>query len=102
MQWDHLKTLLTFVRAGSIRRAALSLNTTHSTVARQLKILEADLGGPLFVPGVRGRELTPLGEKVLPIAERMELDAAAIDRAAFARIPVWPVQCASRYRRASI
>lgn len=83
MQWDHLRTLLTFVRAGSVRQAALKLGTTHSTVARHLKVLEADLGGPLFTPGPDGRELTPLGDRVLPIAERMETDAAAIDRAAF-------------------
>ncbi|WP_420414203.1 LysR family transcriptional regulator [Roseibium sp.] len=84
MQWDHLKTFLTFLREGSVRQAAKRLETTHSTVARQLKTLEADLGGPLFEPGAKNRELTPLGSRILPIAERMEKDAASIDRAAFA------------------
>ncbi|WP_422377618.1 LysR family transcriptional regulator [Roseibium sp.] len=84
MHWDHLRAFLTFLREGSVRQAARSLNTTHSTVARQLKALEADLGGALFEPGPKGRALTPLGRRILPLAERMEQDAAAIGRAAFA------------------
>jgi DNA-binding transcriptional LysR family regulator len=84
MHWDHLRAFLTFIREGSVRRAAKTLNTTHSTVARQLKALEADLGGPLLEPGPEGRTLTPLGHRIVPMAERMEEDAAAIRRAAFA------------------
>ncbi|MBO6894225.1 MAG: LysR family transcriptional regulator [Roseibium sp.] len=84
MHWDHLRAFLTFIREGSVRRAARTLNTTHSTVARQLKALEADLGGPLFEPGPEGRTLTALGHRIVPMAERMEADAAAISRAAFA------------------
>lgn len=84
MHWDHLRAFLTFIREGSVRRAAKTLNTTHSTVARQLKALETDLGGPLFEPGPDGRMLTPLGHRIVPMAERMEADAAAIGRAAFA------------------
>lgn len=84
MNWDHLRAFLTFVRQGSVRRAAIVLGTTHSTVARQLKSLESALGGPLFEPASQGRSLSPLGLKILPLAERMETDAAAIGRAAFA------------------
>ena len=84
MHWDHLRAFLTFLREGSVRQAAKNLNTTHSTVARQLKALEADLGGALFEPGPKGRDLTPLGRRILPLAERIEADAAAIGRAAFA------------------
>jgi DNA-binding transcriptional LysR family regulator len=80
--WDQLRVFLAVVRAGSIREAAKSLSTTHATVSRHIRSLEAAMKGRLFQRDRAGRRLSALGERVLPLAESIERQAAAIERIA--------------------
>jgi LysR family transcriptional regulator, low CO2-responsive transcriptional regulator len=52
-------------------RAAEALNLTQSAVTHQVQALARSLGHPLFQPGRRGQELTPLGEALYERAGRI-------------------------------
>jgi DNA-binding transcriptional LysR family regulator len=54
----------------SFNKAADALCVTQGAVSRQIKNLEAHLGGPLFVRDSRGVKLTALGEQFLPHVSR--------------------------------
>jgi DNA-binding transcriptional LysR family regulator len=63
-----LFTLLAFEAAGrlqSFTRAARELNMTQAAVSKQIKLLEAHLGTPLFVRANRAVHLTPEGREYL-------------------------------------
>jgi len=76
--------LLTFremARLGSVTAAARTLGYTQSAVSRQLAVLEATIGAPLFDRRARGVALTEHGRLFLPHAEALldRLDAARRD-----------------------
>jgi len=81
--WDNLRIFLAVTRGGSIRGAAKTLGITHATVSRRITILEEALGNSLFERKREGQCLTPLGQRILPLAESIEEDCAEIDRLAF-------------------
>ena len=58
MNWDDLRAFLALARLGSLRRAAETLGVTQPTVQRRIRMLEADLGLPLFVRERDGHRLT--------------------------------------------
>ncbi|WEK46327.1 MAG: LysR family transcriptional regulator [Candidatus Andeanibacterium colombiense] len=62
---------------GSVGRAAQALNTTQPTVSRHIKLLEQQLGNPLFERDAYGMHLTAAGADLLPrgrlILHEMEL-----------------------------
>lgn len=72
MNWDHARIFLAVARAGQILSAATRLGLDHATVTRRLNGLEADLGAKVFERRPTGCTLTPVGERLLPIAERVE------------------------------
>lgn len=45
MNWDDLKVLLALARAGSTRKAAVTLGVSNTTVMRRLESLEQEVGG---------------------------------------------------------
>jgi len=69
----------TVARAGSIRRAAQSLNIAPSAISRTLRHLEDELGTPLFERARQRLRLTSAGEILLYYART---SAAELDRAA--------------------
>ncbi len=81
--WDNLRVFLSVARNDSIRKAAIALGITHATVSRRITVLEEHLGNPLFERTQQGQCLTPLGQRLLPLAEAMEGDVAEINRLAF-------------------
>lgn len=83
MDWDALQALLAVARTGRVSAAARRLNVQHTTVARRLAALEAQLGVPLFYRTSTGYLLTPHGQSAVTQAEAME--AAALALAARAR-----------------
>lgn len=93
MDIAQLKTLIHVAELGSVSRAAARLNIAQPALSRQIALLEAELGAPLFERHSRGMRVTETGRLVLDHAARVhaELDAiraaAAGDRAA----PVGPV-----------
>jgi len=58
------------VRERSFSRAAWALGLAQPTVSERIRALERAVGGPLFVRGARGAQLTDLGAGFLPYARR--------------------------------
>ncbi|MFS8171714.1 LysR family transcriptional regulator [Vreelandella titanicae] len=72
MDWNALKIFLAIEQAGSLAGAARALGVNHSTVFRRLNTLEKDLGSRLFERQSGGYALTPLGEELRDIANRVD------------------------------
>jgi DNA-binding transcriptional LysR family regulator len=75
MKWDGIRIFLAVARAGQMLGAARALGQDQATVSRRLKALEGDLGSDLFHRSPGGVILTEAGERLLPMAERMESEA---------------------------
>jgi len=73
-----MQVFLAIARTGRLSAAARRLAVEHTTVARRLAALEADLGVPLFYRTAEGYVLTPQGQNVLSSAEAMEAAALAV------------------------
>lgn len=82
MDWDDLRHFAAFVTAGSLSGAARLLRIEHATVARRIAALEARLGLKLLDRRGRRLVLTPDGERVAALAERMSRDVHAVERLA--------------------
>jgi DNA-binding transcriptional LysR family regulator len=75
MNWDDLRAFISVAQLGSLRRAGEALGVTQPTIARRLRILEADLGLPLFERDRDGHRLTAAGAALLPEARAVETAA---------------------------
>lgn len=64
----------------SIKKAALALNVSESAVSRQVKILEDQLGAPLFTRSHNGLEITDAGRRLaLSVKEAFDHIANAVN-----------------------
>lgn len=73
MDWDHYRVFLAVARGGQLSAAARRLGVNHTTVARRLDALEAELGTALFERRPTGCVPTEAGERLIPVAERIEM-----------------------------
>lgn len=80
LSFEQLKTFLTVVRLGGMRKAAAALNLSQPAVTARIKNLEEGLGCDLFNRGGGGTKLTKRGELLLAHAEKIEHFAELIDR----------------------
>jgi DNA-binding transcriptional LysR family regulator len=71
MELGQIEAFERAAREGSFTRAAEALHLTQPAISTRIAMLEAELGGPLFTRGGRGLQLTALGQRFLPYAERM-------------------------------
>lgn len=78
MNWEALQAFLAVARTGRISAAARRLGVEHTTVARRVAALEADLGVPLFYRTSTGYALTAHGRSAVSQAEAMEHAALAL------------------------
>jgi DNA-binding transcriptional LysR family regulator len=76
-EWTDLRFFLELARAGTLSGASRRLEVEHTTVARRIDRLEAQLGTTLFDRSREGYELTEMGLALLPHAEAMEGAALA-------------------------
>src|SRR3954449_2680920 len=60
-------------RTGGITRAAQELDMVQSNVTRRVRLLERDLGVPLFYRRSRGVALTAAGQTLFPYAPKIGL-----------------------------
>lgn len=83
MNFQQLRSVRETVRRGfNLTEVAHALHTSQPGVSRQIRELEDELGIELFVrAGKRLTGLTPPGAQVLPIIERILLDAENLRRA---------------------
>ena len=68
MNIELAKTFLEIVGTGSFIRASERLNVGQTTVSARVRLLEQELGRPLFVRDKSGASLTPAGEQFLRYA----------------------------------
>ncbi|MFI9803773.1 LysR family transcriptional regulator [Streptomyces sp. NPDC052301] len=68
LEFRHLRILLTVAEAGSIRRAAARLQLSQPATSAQLKRIEQELGGPLFIRSADGVKPNEHGQYVLRCA----------------------------------
>lgn len=81
MDWEDLRHFTALVQEGSLSAAARRLGVEHATVARRVAALEA-ASGVRLVDRRSGRyRLTPAGERLAAIADRMAVEALAAERA---------------------
>lgn len=80
VDWDDVRHFLALARLGSVRAAGAALGVSHSTVARRVEALEGRLAARLFDRSRDGYVLTDAGREMLPAAERVEEEMAALER----------------------
>ena len=61
MKWDRLKLFNIVAQAGNITRASQILNQSQSSLSRQMKTLEYEIGSKLFLRSSDGINLTREG-----------------------------------------
>ncbi|NUB15701.1 LysR family transcriptional regulator, partial [Azospirillum brasilense] len=71
MDLAGLRVVKAVADAGSVSRAAETLNCVQSNVTARLKRLEEDLGVPLFLRLSRGMAPTPAGRVLADYADRV-------------------------------
>lgn len=71
MRLEQLQAFLAVARTGSFQAAARQCGITQSTVSRQVRAVEDDLGVPLFHRSVQAK-LTVAGSSLLPRATRID------------------------------
>jgi LysR family nitrogen assimilation transcriptional regulator len=76
MDLKQLRALVTVADTGNVTRASALLNLVQPAVSRQLKLLEDDVGTPLFKRGRHGMELTDAGRSLVEHARRILDDVA--------------------------
>lgn len=81
MDIRQIRAFLAIADTGSVTRAAELLHLVQPAVSRQLKLLEEDVGAPLFERGRHGMALTEAGQLLLERARRAlrELEAARLE-----------------------
>ncbi|MCP4115787.1 MAG: LysR family transcriptional regulator [Desulfobacteraceae bacterium] len=80
MEIRNLKTFLTVARLLNFRKSAETLNYAQSTISAQIKILEEELGKPLFQRKGKTIDLTTAGKNLVQYAQKivaMEKEAVA-------------------------
>ncbi len=71
MELDHVEAFLAIVRRGGFTRASASLHLSQPAISRRIRLLEDELGAPLF-ERVRSRVvLSEAGRAFLPHAEAL-------------------------------
>ncbi|HEX9820224.1 MAG TPA: LysR substrate-binding domain-containing protein [Methylomirabilota bacterium] len=73
MDAADLRIFEAVARLGGMNRAAAELNTVQSNVTARIRVLEDELGTPLFARHSRGVTLTAAGQRLLPYAARIRL-----------------------------
>jgi len=104
MNFQQLRSVRETVRCGfNLTEVAAALHTSQPGISRQIRELEDELGMQIFVrAGKRLTGLTPPGEAVLAIVERLLLDADNLKRAGaeFAAQASGPLSIAATHSQA--
>src|SRR6188472_3972957 len=85
LSWDDFRIVKAVADRGSLTEAAKALRINQSTVFRKLGQIEHRIGARLFTRSRARTTLTPRGEEMVRLAERMEQDVADFERGLFAK-----------------
>src|SRR5215470_7994000 len=80
LSWDDFRFVKAIAGSRSLAGAAEALGVNHSTVFRRLGQIEKRLGSRLFERSRAGYALTPCGEEMVRLAERMDEDILSFER----------------------
>jgi DNA-binding transcriptional LysR family regulator len=80
LSWDDFRYIKAIAESRSLNGAAQMLKVNHSTVFRRLGQVEEHLGSRLFDRGRSGYALTPCGEEMVRLAERIGNDVISFER----------------------
>jgi DNA-binding transcriptional LysR family regulator len=80
LAWDDFRYVKAIARGRSLAAAAEALGVNQSTVFRRLGQIESSLGSRLFERSRTGYALTPCGEEMVRLADRMEDDVLTFER----------------------
>lgn len=69
MEFDQVSAFLAINQLGGFTRAAASLHLSQPAISRRIRLLEQELGAPLFERASQGVILTDAGRAFLPHAE---------------------------------
>src|SRR5215470_10646691 len=69
MELDHVEAFVAIVRRGGFTSAAAALHLSQPAISRRVRLLEHELGAPLFERIRSGVVLTEAGRLFLPAAE---------------------------------
>ncbi len=86
MNLRQLEYFIAIADEGSFRAAAERVRVAPPSLSQQIRVLEAEVGGPLFERLARGSRLTPAGRAFLPEARAAVLAAQRGGRAARAAL----------------
>ena len=86
MNLRQLEYFIAIADEGSFRAAAERVRVAPPSLSQQIRVLEAELGGPLLERLARGSRLTPAGRALLPEARAAVLAARRGGRAARAAL----------------
>lgn len=76
----HLRSLEAIYQGGSLARAAEQLHLTQSALSHQIKSLENYYQTPLYLRSTKPLTLTPVGLKLLALAQQVLPEIEATDR----------------------
>ncbi len=79
IEFRHLRTIQAIFEEGGLARAAERLNITQSALSHQIKGIEDQAGVELFVRRSKPMKLSPAGQRMLRVAERVLPEMAALD-----------------------
>ena len=85
MEFREIRYALAVAKERSFTKAAARLNVSQSAVSEQVKLLEDEIGFPLFRRTSRGIELTERGRTFLYEAERVASEVPSCHRASVQR-----------------
>jgi len=85
--WDDFRLIKAVADAKGLPAAAMTLGVNHSTVFRRLKQIEEQLGTVLFERHRTGYALTPAGEEMVALANRLDEEITAVGRKLAGREP---------------
>jgi DNA-binding transcriptional LysR family regulator len=71
MELDHVEAFIAIARSGGFARGSAVLHLSQPATSRRIKLLEAELGAPLFDRLGRGVTLTEAGRAFLPHAQAL-------------------------------
>ncbi|MFT0858538.1 LysR family transcriptional regulator [Ancylobacter sp. G4_0304] len=87
LAWDDFRLIKAVADAKGLPAAAAQIGVNHSTVFRRLKQIEEALGNPLFERHRTGYALTPAGEELVALANRLDEEITTVGRKLAGREP---------------
>lgn len=83
--WNDMRHFIALAEAGTLSGAARRMAVEHATVARRVAALEQSLGIALVRRAARRWHLTEAGRDIASVADGMQAQAHALERAVLAR-----------------